>query len=166
MFLYHGILNKGGWSSLHTDMKALQRTATPASGACWTEYMKLTLKPRGTVSNEGAGMLDEIVNKFAFLQHDGAKAFTTKGATNIKYECASEQAAVQALLERDRSMYVKTFPGTYAFAVFPSDESKEVGTKSETASLSNNEAPEAEGKQSVIASGSQTDTHRVEEKIL
>ena len=162
-FLNHGILNKGGWSQV-PEMQVIQRTATPASGACWTDYMKITLKPRGAVTNEGTGMLDEIVSKFPFLQHDGAKAFTAKGGTNIKYGCASEHAAVEALLERDRSMYMKTFPGTYAFGVVPSNESKVIGTKSVTASLSSNEAREADVKQSVIAAGSKTDTHRVNEK--
>ena len=110
-FMSHAILNKGGWTQIsHT--KILQRTATPANRAPWTEHAKICLKPRGFVSEKAASMLDEIVVNYDFILHDGALAFTEKKDTKIKYGCGSKEAAIAAVSRRDLRVYENTLsPG-------------------------------------------------------
>ena len=110
-FMNHAILNKGGWAQI-TNTKFLQRTATPANRAPWTEHAKIWLKPRGCVSEEAASMLDEIVGKYDFIPHDGAIAFTAKKDTKLKHGCESKEAAIAAVTRRDLRVYEETLsPG-------------------------------------------------------
>ena len=125
VFFNHAILNKGGWSQV-LDSKNLIRTAMPSGRPPWAENMKITLKPRGTVRQETALMLDHILREFPFLAHDGSLAFTQKTDTAITYGCATQEAVQAAVTARDLRVFENTFPSPLSdgFASFDSAENK------------------------------------------
>ena len=133
-FLENAILNDGGWKVV-PNTKVLQRLATPPGRDSWTEYMRVSLKPRGTITEPCADALDKLLREFAFLTHDGSLAYTPASpfkTRTIMYKFATAEEAMEALKLRDAKVWNATNP---TLAVLNEETSQQQGSIGVTVSV-------------------------------